>query len=295
MKPISIVTHSGHFHADELFALAVLSLKFEDNIDITRTRDEAKFAQADYVVDIGGVYDAEKCRFDHHQHGGAGNRENGIPYAAFGLVWKQFGSELCGSQDIADVVEEKLVQPLDAHDNGMEIFQKVSEHVEPFTLSKMIHIFNPTWTEGMEEFDTIFKNLIPIAKQIIKREIKIAQDKELAKENVIQAYTNATDKRLIILDAAYPISEILSEYPEPLFIVRPDSTPGLWKVSTIRDNMHEFKNKKDLPKAWGGKRGEELAQVSGVADATFCHQGLFIAIAKSKEGAIALAQLAVNA
>lgn len=36
------------------------------------------------VVDIGGVYDLETNHFDHHQIGGAGKRENGIPYAAIG-------------------------------------------------------------------------------------------------------------------------------------------------------------------------------------------------------------------
>jgi uncharacterized UPF0160 family protein len=38
---------------------------------------------------------------------------------------------------------------------------------------------------------------------------------------------------------------------------------------------------------------EELAQVTGVADAVFCHNKLFMAVAKSKEGAIKLAELAL--
>lgn|GEM_PF-6359412 len=41
--------------------------------------------------------------------------------------------------------------------------------------------------------------------------------------------------------------------------------------------------------------GDALAALTGVADATFAHRGLFIAGAVSREGALALAQLAVAA
>ena len=40
---------------------------------------------ADIVIDVGGQYDPDAGRFDHHQRGGAGERENGIPYSSFGL------------------------------------------------------------------------------------------------------------------------------------------------------------------------------------------------------------------
>ena len=38
---------------------------------------------------------------------------------------------------------------------------------------------------------------------------------------------------------------------------------------------------------------ETLQKVTGVEDAVFCHKGLFLAVAKSKEGAIKLAELAL--
>jgi uncharacterized UPF0160 family protein len=295
MKPTTIVTHSGNFHADDVFALATLRIKLGENIEIIRTRDESTFSKADYVVDVGGIYDPKGKRFDHHQVGGAGIRENGIPYAAFGLVWKEYGIEVSGSEEISHEVERRLVQVLDASDNGVETFLKVSDDLEPYTLPKMIHAFNPSWTEDVSTSDHTFFKLVIIAQDIILREIKNAQDKLKAKDKVIEAYNLAQDKRLIILDGHYPAMEFLSEYPEPLFIIRPDISPGVWKLNTMRDNLHEFKNKKNLPEAWGGKRGEELVQVTGVADAAFCHRGLFMATAGSKEGAIKLAQLALEA
>ena len=98
---MKIVTHSGSFHQDELFAVAALKMIYPD-AEIIRTRDPKIIVSGDIVVDIGGISDPEKNRFDHHQDGGAGKRHNGMPYASFGLVWKKFGRQICGGRaDIA--------------------------------------------------------------------------------------------------------------------------------------------------------------------------------------------------
>ena len=65
-------------------------------------------------------------------------------------------------------------------------------------------------------------------------------------------------------------------------------------VNTIRTKPGSFDSRKNLPEAWGGLRDEELARISGVPDATFCHKGLFLAIAKTKEGALKLAEKALS-
>lgn len=39
---------------------------FQDAV-IIRTRDTAELDLCDVVVDVGGVYDPDKHRFDHHQ------------------------------------------------------------------------------------------------------------------------------------------------------------------------------------------------------------------------------------
>jgi len=67
-------------------------------------------------------------------------------------------------------------------------------------------------------------------------------------------------------------------------------------VRTVRLHHESFKARKDFPKAWAGKNGEEFARVTGVPDAIFCHNsGTYIVVAGSKEGALALAKLAVDA
>src|SRR3989344_2316182 len=118
-----LVTHDGSFHTDDLFACATLSLYLEKNsqaFDIIRTRDDETIAGADYVFDVGGIYDEASNKFDHHQTGGAGERENKIAYSSFGLVWKKFGAEISGAKEVADLVERKLVMPVDANDSGID-------------------------------------------------------------------------------------------------------------------------------------------------------------------------------
>ena len=58
--------------------------------------------------------------------------------------------------------------------------------------------------------------------------------------------------------------------------------------------FNDSENRKDFPTFWGGLRDGELAKVSGIKDAVFCHTGLFLSVAKSKEGAIEMAKIAIN-
>jgi uncharacterized UPF0160 family protein len=85
MNDKTIVTHNGNFHADDVFSIAAFKCIFS-SFKLIRTRDFDIIAKADIVIDVGGEYDPEAGRFDHHQRGGAGERENGIPYSSFGLI-----------------------------------------------------------------------------------------------------------------------------------------------------------------------------------------------------------------
>ena len=69
----TIATHSGTFHADDVFGVGVLMGVFPSHT-LLRTRDKALIATADFVVDVGGTWDAATGRFDHHQRGFEGAR-----------------------------------------------------------------------------------------------------------------------------------------------------------------------------------------------------------------------------
>lgn len=289
-----IITHSGNFHADEVFACAALSILFDGKVEITRSRDSALGEQANLMVDVGGIYNEDSDRFDHHQEGGAGVRENGIPYASFGLVWKRYGETLAGSKHAARVIDERLVQPIDAGDNGVETYTK-REEVSPYLISDAIASFRPVWNERRIADEGFFEAL-SVAKKILEREIAFTRAEEEGTARVLEAYDRAEDKRIIILDDHYPWYRALGNLSEPLYVVKPDRDNGnKWKIEAVRDDTHSFKNRKDLPSAWAGKRDEDLAHISGVSDAIFCHNKRFIAVAGSQDGAIKLAKLAVEA
>lgn len=292
-KKKTVVTHSGNFHTDEVFASATLALLNGGAVEVARSRDPEVWAIGDYVVDVGGEYDAPRGRFDHHQIGGAGVRENSVPYSSFGLVWKEYGEKIAGSAYAMRTIDKRLVQPVDAGDNGFETFG-VRADVAPYILQDMVSAFRPGWNESRTEDEGFFE-AFSLAQKILAREIIRAQGEEEGIQRAKEAYLKATDKRIVVLEDHYPWYEALGEQPEPLYVVKPDrGDEGKWKVEAVRSDVHSFRNRKNLPVAWAGKRDQELAEVSGVADALFCHTKLFVAVAGSKEGALKMAQIAVE-
>jgi len=292
-----LITHNGSFHADDIFACAALILMLEKegiSFEIIRTRDEEIIRTGDIVFDVGGIYDAEKNRFDHHQPGGAGKRDNGIEYSSFGLVWKKFGMKLCEDPKVVDLIDKKLGMPIDAWDNGFDLITNKYSEVSPYLIQHIFFAMSPTWREEDSDKDEIFLKCVEIAKNVLSREIKVAQDTVLAENKVISFYNNTTDKRIIILDNNYPFEFILHSYPEPIFVIYPRKTDNSWGAKAIKKDIKTFNNRKDFPIIWGGLQNEELKKITGVSDAVFCHRGLFMAVAKTKEGAIKLAQIALE-
>ena len=298
-KKLKLITHDGTFHADEIFATAALKILFNkrgESFEVVRTRVEEVFKTGDYVYDVGGVYDEVNNRFDHHQPGGAGAYADGIPYSSFGLIWKKHGSEIAGGEEVMEIITEKLVKPIDAFDNGVSITESKSK-VDPYIIQRFFEsISRPTWEEDVALTDAYFNRNVELAKEILEREIVHTQAKINARAGLIKCYEDAKDKRIVVFDRRYPLGGINKLMPEALFIVSERRHDGVWSLLTIRktDDPDNFANKKDLPKAWAGLRDEELQKVTGVSDAVFCHNALWMAVAKTKEGVMKLAQIALE-
>src|SRR3989344_4003440 len=149
--PNTIATHDGNFHADDVFAIAILKMIYPDVV-VVRTRDNALMEKADLRVDVGFKYDPSTGDFDHHQAGGAGKRANGIEYAACGLIWKHFG-QLLVAERIQQRIDFKLIQFIDAEDLGAVIYD---EKIPPTTMADVIMMFNPLWNEQSPNPDAHF-------------------------------------------------------------------------------------------------------------------------------------------
>ncbi len=290
-----IVTHSGAFHADDVMAVALLVLVLKEKkeqYEIVRTRDEQVFLTGDFVVDVGGIYDAAANRYDHHQEGGAGTRANGVPYSSIGLVWKHFGMEFCGHEKIWERIDASLVQPLDLGDNGLESYTVTSYGIHPYLWHNVVAAFRPVGSDIGKE-DERFVELVEFCQKLLKHTLHAEQERLLSEEKVLAQYNSTEDKRLLVLPEVLQWQGVVSTLPEVLFVVTPERTGSTWKLNATRDDDMRFKNRKDLPEAWAGKNKEDLARISGVSDALFCHNKRFVAAAGSREGAIALAKKAL--
>ncbi len=297
----TLVTHNGTFHADDVFAVATFLMANNQNNDwqVVRSRDESIIEKADAVIDVGGLHDIAHLRFDHHQKGGAGNRDNTIPYASFGLVWNIFGEMICGDKKIVDEIEKKIVVSVDAHDNGTTLTQNNYEDVYEYCISDFVSDFNITWKEESEDggdklrYDA-FMYLVSIATKLIQRMIIKIKDKYEASEFVVDAYNRAEDKRIIIMDRFYPWQDVLIGLSEPIFVIFPNPVGDAWTVKTIPKEKNSFESRQLFPESWAGLRDIECASATAVQSAYFVHNARFIALTKTKEDAIVLANKALN-
>jgi len=313
MNKIKLVTHSGRFHADDVFATAALIIflnKKGKEFKLIRSRKPKDIESGDIVYDNGREYDFDKKIFDHHQEGGAGERENKVPYAAFGLIWKHYGKDLVveffeedskekSTEDlnkIWELIDESLVQPIDASDTGYEDFKSSKENLRSYVMDSAVKSFNPTDEEGYEKAQGLFMEFVEIAKKILKRELICAENKIKGFKMVEESYRNAKDKRIIILKEGASWREILVSYSEPLYVIFPTVDNDGFIIQAVNEGMSGYKVRKPFPENWCGKgiENKELEKESGIFGAKFCHLKGFLCVTETLEQATELANKSVN-
>lgn len=291
---ISIATHSGSFHSDDVFAVAALQLLHGvEQVRVVRTRDQAVIAAADIVVDVGGEYDHERARYDHHQPG-APVRENGIPYAGFGLIWRHFGAEICDSREVALRLEERLVMPIDAGDNGVTLATPTRPPLLPFELHQIVRSYAPEWRSEKSKDDGFFA-AVAFARELLERLIS-HERAALAQENLIrETYDAADDPRILIFTEPVSAHAAIA-YSNVQLVVCPDDPQSNknWTATAVRVDYTGFASHVSFPESWRGLRDAELAAVSGISDAVFCHTAGFLFVAGSYDGAHTAAQAVVG-
>lgn len=289
-----VATHDGSFHADEVFALAALTLLGEP-VEIVRTRDREEMDACDLRVDVGFAYDPAAGHFDHHQRDFAEVRENGVGYASFGLVWREFGARVCGGDaELAAGLDASLVSAIDANDTGQHVFSALIEGVRPLTVNGVVGALNPRWDESLspEAERARFDQAVALAAGILEREVASAAAGLRAARMVRDAIAAAPDPRVIELGDNVPWkSVVVPEAPTALYVIYPKRQG--WGLEAVPRELGSFDNRLDLPEQWGGLDGPALASVTGVDDALFCHTKRFLCVARSREGIGELARQAL--
>lgn len=309
-----ILTHGGKFHADDTWAVAVLDIVFPGS-DIVRTRDPQAIEAADFAVDVGGIWDPAAGRFDHHQKGFDATRPMGAPYASAGLVWREYGARCVSilaarhagcelpedkAREIAYAIDADIVQYLDLADVGA-----ARSAPGGYGLSAVISGFNPNWLDeqrlgygdAAEAFRLEqFRRAMALLADVMANAVKYRVAALLGLEHVRQAEVLEGGRVLFLKNSSLPWTQVVrKEMPKVLFVISHSIAEQRYLVHTVPVSADSFAARADLPQAWAGLRDAELAAVTGVPDAVFCHNGRFIAAARSYEGARVLASLALAA
>ena len=310
-----LMTHSGVFHADDVFAAATLSILYPD-APIVRTREQERLEQATssaswVCFDVGDHFDPSMQNFDHHQRSFGRRRDNGVPYAAFGLVWETHGeavvrailSEVLSREpdqaglsgfvrELCELVDVRLVQAVDAADCG-ELSERahLKDHEEvalsTCNVSRVVAMYNPPRGERLaHRYDEAFARAMEMARALLEAQVQRVYEFVGAAHVVAQADDGTP---LLVLDSYVPWQQHIR--PHHLFVLSPALDGSGWMIETVQE---DFVSRHPLPQAWAGLRDSELATASGVADAIFCHRARFIAAARSKQGALDLIKRALD-
>lgn len=293
MEQATVVTHGGVFHADEVLATIILSKVFGD-VTVLRT-----FKVPEGLSDDVVIYDIGFGKFDHHQKGGNGARENGVPYAAVGLIWKEYGHKLVENtvnpELVWNLIDRDLIQGVDATDNGA--MPKPESELSNMSFSNIISGFNPTW-DSNEDSDEAFIRAVEFAENVFENTLKNATAKAKA-QKIVEEAIEKSQEHIMVLEQFAPWQEFVfssenAKASEVQFVVFPSNRGG-YNWQCVPDVLGGFGQRKPVPSEWKGLSGEKLQKVTGITTATFCHPAGFLGSAETFKDAYALAKLAVEA
>ncbi|XP_022375498.1 UPF0160 protein MYG1, mitochondrial [Enhydra lutris kenyoni] len=322
MAPPRIGTHNGTFHCDEALACALLRLLPEyRDAEIVRTRDPEKLASCDIVVDVGGEYDPQRHRYDHHQRSFTETMSSlspGKPWqtklSSAGLIYLHFGhkllAQLLGTSEedsmvgtIYDKMYENFVEEVDAVDNGISQWEEGEpRYVLTTTLSARVARLNPTWNQPDQDTEAGFKRAMDLVREEFLQRLDFYQHswlpaRTLVEEALAQRFQVDPSGEIVELakggcpwkEHLYHLESGLSPPGTIAFVIYTDQA-GQWRVQCVPKEPHSFQSRLPLPEPWRGLRDEALDQVSGIPGCIFVHTSGFIGGHHTREGALSMAR-----
>lgn len=317
-----IGTHNGTFHCDEALAVSMLKLlpKFAGHA-ILRTRDEAKLSTCDIVVDVGGVYDAEKQRFDHHQKTFDATFEGKqTKLSSAGLVYKHFGKEIIqvlATASLAKPLDDKTVDMLhkktyknfiehiDGIDNGVEVSSTGGplNYQVSTTLSNRVGYLNPGWNEDQSEASVngqfqqaMYLTITEFTDSVRSLVTSWLPARTIVEDAITKRFQIHASGEIVYFPQYCPWKGHLYDIEEELlikdqikFVLYNDSTGGMVRVQAINTESGAFALRRGLHQDWRGLRDDALSQAAGIEGCTFVHAAGFIGGNKTYEGALQMA------
>lgn len=275
-----VATHSGGFHADDVLATALLRVFWAPDLRVVRTRDPARLAEADLVLDVGAVFDPSTRRFDHHQATYTGDRSS----AGLVLDWLE-ATEAVSSGEAA-MLRTRLVTYVDDVDNGR---RPPTPDVPCF--AAVVDAYNQG-VEGSEAFDARFLEAVGFATTLVSGLVSGWRAGQRARDTVAHAMEAAVARGGRVMHLAEYV-----KWKEPYFELGGASHPtefvsfpgedGSWRIIAIPPRLGDFSQKRSLPEAWAGLTDADLEAVTGIPGSVFCHKNRFIAVFATREALLA--------
>ncbi|XP_005111711.1 MYG1 exonuclease [Aplysia californica] len=321
-----IGTHNGSFHCDEVLACFLLKqLDQYKDAEVIRTRDPKLLDTCDIVVDVGGVYDPSKHRYDHHQRSFTDSMNSlwsekkwVTKLSSAGLVYLHFGmdviSKILGlptsdpvTVTIYDKMYENFMEEIDAIDNGINQSESEPRYRITSNLSSRVGHLNPKWnSKGMDEDVQFFKAMDLVGSEFLSKVTDYKETWLPARSLVLAAIKNRYNVdpsgQIICLeeggcpwkDHLFTLEAELKVTPPILYALFTD-THGNWRVQCVSVSMGSFENRLSLKEEWRGVRDDELSEKSGIKGCIFVHTSGFIGGNKTYEGVLEMARQSINA
>lgn len=276
--PRSFGTHDGSFHADEVTTCALLLLfDLIDRSKIVRSRDPAKLATCEYVCDVGGIYDPESKRFDHHQ---SDYRED---LSSAGMICLYLKEKGIIDPATYNFFNRSLILGIDAHDTG-----RAAQEMGVCTFSHVVSNFVPPMYDAPPEMQNeAFSKALDFVVGHLKRMLERYHYIQSCRQKVAELM--AKKEKYLLFDTAMPWIESFfdlgGERHPAQFVIMPAG--GHWKLRGIPPTFEErMKVRVPLPEKWAGLLEDDLKRVSGIPGAIFCHKGRFVSVWETKEDAL---------
>lgn len=283
IEEANAITHNGVFHADEVFATALLSMIAEVRLLRTRSVKAEDKREGVIMYDVGGKYSVWDKVFDHHQKDFSLTHEDGTKLSSFGMLWYMYGRfTLCDVYDCPtryiefafNDINNRLVKWIDGRDNGQ------LPQSEGLTLSSVISNFNAQWNESQEDDNERFTIAVNTAYAILEGLMKsvvaqyeavdIVEDKIAETEGkVLNLGSYIAHWQTVILKSKNPKAS------ELLYCTYKGKDESVC-ITAVPPSLEEMtKQRKPFPEEWAGLSGEKLEAAAGIKGLKFCHAGRF--------------------
>lgn len=311
-----IGTHDGVFHCDEVLGCFLLKILFP-KASIKRSRNVEVLKTCDIVIDVGGEYDPQNHRYDHHQKTFQDTMSTlsdelvgTIRLSSAGLVYHHFGKEVLqkilnsDNEELIKYVYKRMynsfVKEIDGIDNGIPAHDSEPLYTIHTDLSSRVQrLYKPWCFEGDWDEDEHFQKAMDLVggeftDTVIRSRDISYRARDIVEKSILNRYNVHESGAIIELSISCPWKEHFFELEKEL-----DITPEIkyvlfkgedsYRIMGVPLTKESFLGRKFMPESWRGLRNEQLSRLTGIEECIFVHSTGFIGGNMTKNGVLQMA------